>query len=501
MKSKLAFLCSLAITAAVMLVATDLPILPTALAQQFKTQPLYRFQSARGQYLYTTDPNLPPGQSDGPWENEGIVCHVPAALPHGTKPIYLLSKSDDFGVRFFLTDKGGEADRAESGGWTKQGVHFYVSTIKVAGAVPLYRLYKPVIPAQKKDKGILSRISEAISGPGFTTSNAAVLQDAHFYTAEESEKATAMQSGFTHEGVVGFVWLSPQPPAPKALADLVLKNVNAAPSSVSAIVLNQGQSNTGGTKYSVVLEIYDSKGSVVQTLDQPGPGLSPGQSAPIKFQVGGALSNSMRGKRFKIKVDTDDVVNESNEGNNETRMLEGPDAIEAPALATPALGITNKREDGERTTYMLTITNSDKYPAEYFQLLDALPPNPCGEQKTKARMLLRISAEANGRVYLNRCTPLASQQALRSFNITIPTGIIAQAKLSVVVEDRLLGVEQKSPTQLTGLYGLSLPTCKNFLGRQGEIWCESKTSYDACEKLKENGVPVKCGIVGKFAPK
>jgi CARDB protein len=497
MKSRLPFLCTMAMVAAVILVATGLPIIPTAFAQQFKTRPLYRYQSAKGNYLFATDSSLPSGLSDGPWENEGIVCHVPIPTPRGTKPVYMLSKSDDIGLRYVFTSDPAEANS----GWTNSGLAFHVASSQLAGTVPLYRLYKPLIPEKKNDTSLLAKIKRAISGPDFTESIAGVLQDTTFYTTQENEKASALQGGFISQGVLGYVWLSSQPPAPKALADLVLRNVDAAPSSVSAIVVNQGQGNTGGTKYSVVLEIYDRKGSVVQTLVHPGPGLSPGQSAPIKFQVGGVLSNSMRGKSFKVRVDTDDAVNESNEGNNETIMLDGPAAIEATALASPILVITNKRDEGERTTYMLTIPNSDKYPASYFQLLDALPPSPCGEQKTKARMLMRISAEANGRVYVNRCTPLASPQALRAFNITIPTGIIAQAKISVVVEDRLLGVEQKSLSQFTGLYGLTLPTCKNFLGRQGELWCESKVSYDACENLKKNGVPVKCGIIGKFAPK
>src|SRR5207245_3783867 len=135
-----------------------------------------------------------------------------------------------------------------------------------------------------------------------------------------------------------------------------------------------------------------------------------------------------------------------------------------------------------------------------FQLIDALPPDPCSEQKTKERMLLRVSAEANGAVYFNRCIPLASPQALRSFEITIPSGAIARTKVSVVIEDRLLVAHEKSASQLTGLYGLSLPTCKNFLGRQDEIWCDSQTSFDACENLKKNGVPAKCGMIGKLKP-
>ena len=501
MKRTLLTLCTVALFAAAMLLETGLPFVPTAFAQQFKTRPLYRFQSARGQYLYTTDPKLPPGMSDGPWESEGIVCHVPDAAPHGTKPIYLLSKSDDFGVRFLLTASPGEADSAAAAGWTKQGIHFYVANMKLPGTVPLHSLYKPVIPGKKKDTGILASIKEKISGPEFTTSNANVLQDAHFYTTSENEKTIAVQGGFAYENVIGYVWLSPQPPPAKGLADLVLKDVKAAPSSVSAVIFNQGQASTGGAKYNVTLVIYDDKHKVSNTLEQVAPGLSPGQGASIKFQVGGILSRSMHGKSYQLKIDTNNTVDESNENNNETAMLEGPAAIEAAAVPTPDLAITNKREDGQRTTYVLTIVNSAKYPAADFQVIDALPPDPCGEHPTKARMLLRISAERNGAVYFNRCVPLSSPQILRSFDVTIPSGLVAQTKISVVIEDRLLGAQQKSIPQLTGLFNLSLPTCKNFLGRQGEIMRESQTSFAACENLKKNGVPVKCGLAGKIAPK
>ncbi|HEU4389870.1 MAG TPA: helix-turn-helix domain-containing protein [Blastocatellia bacterium] len=135
------------------------------------------------------------------------------------------------------------------------------------------------------------------------------------------------------------------------------------------------------------------------------------------------------------------------------------------------------------------------------QLIDALPPDPCNEHPTRARMVLRISAERNGKVDFTRCLALSSPQAMRSFEITISSGVIAQTKVWVAIEDRLLGVKQKSLPQMTGLCGLSLPGCRNFLGRPGEIMCESQTSFNACENLKRNGVPVKCGMVGRFTPK
>ena len=434
MKRTIPFLCTLAILAAVMLAEMGLPVVPTAFAQQFKTRPLYRFQSAKGNYLYATDATLPSGLSDGPWENEGIACHVPNPAPHGTMPVYQLSKTDDIGVRYAYTSDASEA----KGGWTNSGLAFHVANTKLPGTVPLHRLYKPLIPEKKKDTGVFAKLTEAIAGPEFTTSTAGAVQDTTFYTTQENEKAAALQGGFISQGVLGYVWLSPQPPPPKALADLVLRDVKAGSSSVSAILFNQGQANTGGSKYNIVLVIYDDKGKIEKTLEEAAPGLSPGQGAPIKFQVGGVLARTMHGKRYQVKVDTNDAVNESNEGNNETAMLEGPVPIEAPAMATPSLEITNKRDDRGRTAYTLTISNSDQFPAVHFQLIDALPPDPCSEQKTKSRMLLRVTAEADGKVYINRCTPLASQQSLRSFEISIPSGMIAQTKVSVVVEDRLI---------------------------------------------------------------
>src|ERR1044072_6808031 len=133
MSRRLVLVCLSILIGALILTDTMLPlasrIIPTAFAQQFKTQALYRFQSRKGNYLYTTSASLPSGLSDRPWENEGIVCHVPMPAPHGTKPVYQLSKSDDLGVRYPFTSSVTEANGG--GGWTNSGIVFQVANTQL----------------------------------------------------------------------------------------------------------------------------------------------------------------------------------------------------------------------------------------------------------------------------------------------------------------------------------------------------------------------------------
>src|SRR5438128_10559839 len=103
MKRSLGFICLLVmiailITAAPILRLSD--VAPVAFAQAFATKTLYRYQSASGQYLYTTDSKLPPGLSDGPWETEGVVCHVAKGPNHDaqTTASYQLATSDMYRV-------------------------------------------------------------------------------------------------------------------------------------------------------------------------------------------------------------------------------------------------------------------------------------------------------------------------------------------------------------------------------------------------------------------
>src|SRR6185295_4173304 len=100
---------------------------------QTLSQPLYRYRSKKGYFLYTTSSEVPK-LSNGPWINEGILCHVPAGPSHSvnTKPVYQLSKSDVLGVRYAYTgsfgeadnNKGGPADQYGIGKWMNQGEVF-----------------------------------------------------------------------------------------------------------------------------------------------------------------------------------------------------------------------------------------------------------------------------------------------------------------------------------------------------------------------------------------
>ncbi|MCA1636128.1 MAG: hypothetical protein LC785_16160 [Acidobacteria bacterium] len=519
MRRKLSIACLSAIIIALVAFAPEWSplsrVAPTGRAQMFTKQPLYRYQSRRGQYLYATTAKLPKGLTDGPWESEGIVCYVPEPRPHGTQPVYqLMSDSNEFGIRYFFTSSSGEAQSAQTAGWHEPGVVFHVAATKLPGTVPIYRLYKPPVPQKKKDKSVWDKIGEAISGPEFTQDTAGVLQDAYFYTIREDEKATAMAGGFMYQGVLGYAWESASPPPAATAPDLTVIKTTPEEFSVTAVVANKGTRNTSGAGYSVSLLVFDKNDKLLFKRQAPAPGMSPNQSLPVKIDTGG---QSLNGRRYQVKVDEADAVKESDEDNNETALLPGPTGpkikVADPAQTTNLALAIDLRDRRERMVtvgqsqykyvdFDLAVTNASVFPVDAFQPLTLLPPNPCGVKSSDARLFAEIVWGREGRdtqpIMRGVCVPLLSPQDLAKMTFSLREEKGTAGLLQVIVRDRLTGLEHKSNVYAVGAFGVGKALfsvgCKTFLGRADEFLCTTKTGMAACENLRQQGKPIKCRL-------
>lgn len=514
MKRSICFSCLTAIVAIITLTAPK-SVTPTASAFSLDREPLYRFQSVKGNYLFKTGATLPAGLTDGPWNNEGIVAYVPHAAPHGTKPVYQLSKTDDIGVRYSLTTDIVAANSTT--GWTNSGVAFYVASSKLAGTVPMYRLYKPLLaPEKKKDKNWLQKIGDAIAGEEFTTAAADVLQDTTFYTIHQDEKAVAINAGFTSQGILGYVWESSSTGSSgPALPDLIVQDTKADLTSVNVVLRNQGKANTGGVKYEVALLVYDNKKTLLYRLHLPAPGLSPNQTNQVRFETNG---KSLMGRLYQVRIDAANAVNESDKDNNTTEMLKGPPVKLGPAkpddsgLIRLALELKDHRETTRQggqsqikfTDYNLFIANANAFPKDAFQPINVLPPDPCGPSPSNARLFAQIVWGREGKdtepIMRGTCIPLTSPQLLASMTFSLDAAKGTANLLQVIVKDRLTGLEHRSNIFKIDAIGvadvLTAVGCKRFLGRDDDFYCATKPAMAACENLKQKGKPIKCRLVG-----
>jgi hypothetical protein len=381
---------------------------PTALAQQNGQAPLYRYQSQRGHYLYATSAKLPAGLDDGPWESEGVTCYVPQPKPHGTTPVYQLSsQTNNLGTRYFFTVDLNEVQSYQTQGWINQGIVFHIADVKLPGTVPVYRLYKGLAPQVKKDKSLLDKISEAISGPEFTQETAGVLQDSYFYTIREEEKALALKSGFIQLGILGYAW---------------------PPTSSPSTALNKPEPpkiKTGGTTHT---------------------------SIPLALNL----------------IDVRDVK------------------------------VSSGQLQGKLTAYDLAITNA-KFPADAFQQLTILAPNPCAGKSSTARLQAEIIWGRQGKdsepIMRGTCIPLGSPQDLAKMTFNLGSEKGTASLLQVIIHDRLTGIDHKSNVYPVGAFGigkvLSTLGCKAFLGRPDDFLC-SNSGMVACENLRKQGKPINC---------
>jgi hypothetical protein len=499
-----------------MVIVASAVLSPTGFAQQFQKQPLYRYQSARGHYLYTTSASLPKGASDGPWENEGIACHVPAPAAHGTKPVYQLAKSDDLGVRYAFTSSAAEANAG--GGWINQGVVFHVANTKLTGTVPFYRLYKPLVPGQKTDTSVIGKIKDFLAGPEFTESTANVLQDTTFYTIDEGDKALALSHGFISQGILGYVWATAGNASSPIKPDLVVVKTDAADTSVTTVIRNQGTANTGMVSYLVSLLVYDSKDHFLYRMSQPGAGLSPNQSTQLTFDTG---DKSLKGKRYQVKVDALNALTESDEDNNDTAILDGPlqpkiKPVTGEKTSIPlVLSMVGKvgtpikigKRDVTRIDYQLKITNTDAFPTDWYSNLSILPSINCSTQKTNARLLMEPSWkidkdgkwEKAGAWIRGMCTPLTTPQQFNQITLTLNDDYEIPDHIKVTVRDRLTGIVHESNVVPVGAFGVAEAIhslgCTKLLNRDDDFVCRKQVGFDACENLRKNGKSIKCKLV------
>ncbi len=506
--------CSFIIVGGLALVAPELrrdsAVMPTALAEQTGREPLYRYQSQRGHYLYATTAKLPAGLDDGPWESEGLTCYVPEPKPHGTTPVYQLSsQTNDLGTRYFFTTDLNEVQSYQTQGWSDQGIVFHIANVKLPGTVPVYRLYKGLAPQVKKDKSFWDKISEAILGPEFTQETAGVLQDSYFYTIREEEKAVALKGGFIQLGILGYAWPPTSGSPASNKPDLVVLKTAADATSVTALLSNQGEVNTGGVKYEIALLIYDKENNLEARVYQTAPSLSPKQTIPVKFDT---TKQSVVGKRYQVVVDEPNTVKESKETNNATEIMDGPRPSikfgSTKQTSIPlALNLIDVREikvssgqlPGKVTAYDLAITNA-KFPADAFEQLPMLP-NTCAGRSSTARLQAEIIWGRKGKdsepIMRGTCIPLGSQQDLTKMTFNLGAEKGTASLLQVIIHDRLTGIDHKSNVYPVGAFGIAKVLgplgCKGFLGRPDDFLC-STSGMVACENLRNHGQPINCRV-------
>jgi hypothetical protein len=219
---------------------------------EVETQPLYRYKSDESNWIFTTSAKLPAGLG-GSWKREAVVAHVPRQPSESTRPIYSLVKSDSLGVRYAYTSSATES----AAGWQRQeAVAFYVSTQKLPGTAPLYRLYAPL-----RTLGDPNGFSAPAPG-----------SDTHYYTPDPSEKKRALAAGWLSQGVLGYVWLTPQElPEPKKIR--ITGDVKPAPLRPSIRVAGAKLQTDGRTLYTI--EVTNLERFPAEWFVSAGPALPP----------------------------------------------------------------------------------------------------------------------------------------------------------------------------------------------------------------------------------
>ena len=205
MRQAITLVCLMTMFAMLALIEPTLPIsppvMPAALAQKITTEPLYRFSSDKNQYALIPGVNgqlvgFNSGYGAG-FANPVIIGHVPGGTHQLVSvSIYVATKRDDYGERYFYTNDFTEFELKTSGyGWKKVKGGFYVSGKQVPGTVPLYRLWleRTVVP----------------SGQFYTPKPG---EDGWYYTTNEQEKNQALAAGYKSPRILGYVFSSPQPP-------------------------------------------------------------------------------------------------------------------------------------------------------------------------------------------------------------------------------------------------------------------------------------------------
>lgn len=172
--------------------------------------PLYRFyQHNYGFHFYTADPDERTALKTQPeWTEEQPEGYVFRQYVPGTVKLYRLAKgADNGGTQHLYTIDPAEISFYKANGWKDEGVACWVSPTKVAGAVPLYRLYfkintpEEVAEATWYEKYLPLGAGEPFRGGGTN-------DDAWFYTIDGVAKFKAMQNPPHYQFVreEAYVW-------------------------------------------------------------------------------------------------------------------------------------------------------------------------------------------------------------------------------------------------------------------------------------------------------
>ena len=467
------------------IVTTPSLFTPTT-AQEFKTVPLYSFLSSKGYRLYKIGSTLPAGLSDGPWQSEGVVGYVLKDPAPGSHPVYSYVKTDVWGTRYSYNRK----DTDSGGGWNLQGVAFHLPPQGTPNTVRFLKMY---LPAKETNPG------QAFTGMVQGT-------DAVYLTSNVEKYQQAKAAGWQSAGLLGYVWT-----APILEVDLVVKQTSVDGNLIKATIANQGQRNVSSAPgVQAAVYIYDEKGKVVFTKGESVGGMSAGQSRPVVFDTG---NFPIARKRYKVLVDPSSLIPESDDGNNETKLIDFPtpkikinplpeDYVTPPTFTVSTINQSPTPSQPKRTIYRLQVTNYEKFNPEWFMSLEnILPPNPCGNGKTNARLLAKLLVVQNGQPTSVACKPLSSPKDLQTLDFVLQNQLAESDKVQIAVVDTVPGGRTfTSQTYPIGLFGvakiLTATSCKMLLGRESSYVCTTNDAFAMCEALRAKGKPIECRRVG-----
>lgn len=450
------------------------------------TEPLYSFLSNKGYRIYKIGPSSSIGLTES-WKNEGAVAHVFKNPGPGRHAVYSYVKSDQYGVRYSYT----KDTTSGVGGWSLQGIAFYLLSTAEPGTAPFYKLYSPV---RETNPG------QAFSGmvPG---------TDAVFLTLDGGKRQEALANGWISQGWLGRAYVTPrnaQSPKIDLLPDLVVGSTSVSGTTVTAVIENRGKHNVSSNPgIDVQLLILERNGSQVFSAIKSLGGMSPGQGREISFDT---LNHNQAGRQFQIRVDNQNKIPESNDANNNSApkplLLMKIKSLPAGYIPPPSIALKGiAPASSGRTTYSITVTNRDRLNSQAFQsLTNILPSAQCGPSKTDARLIARLIL-VRDKPFPFGCKPINSAQDLASIDITVQAKLKDADRLKLSLEDRASGDRFESDTLTVGWFGvasiLGPAGCKNFLGRASQYVCASDSGYKTCENLRLQGKPIQCRRPGE----
>ena len=114
-------------------------------------------------------------------------------------------------------------------------------------------------------------------------------------------------------------------------------------------------------------------------------------------------------------------------------------------IPSPKLKVVEKveheKDNRKFTTFRLTITNWEKFPAEMFEESPNLPP--CGKNKNSSRTWVEIYSAKHKRLY-GHCAIKSPMGLINQLSFTIPEGEKIPKKAYVIFNDRKLNKYYKS---------------------------------------------------------